>query len=40
MQKTPHPLKMWNKTVLRTTQLSMERDIKPSYIKVLKVANE
>ena len=40
MQETPHPLKMWNKTVLRTTQLSMERDIKPSYVKMLNVANE
>ena len=40
MQETPHPLKMWNKTVLRTTQLSLERDIRPAYVKMIKVANE
>ena len=40
MQETPHPLKMWNKTVLRTTQLSLERDIRPAYVKMLKAANE
>lgn len=40
LQKIPYPLKMWNQTVLRTTQLSMEDDIRPAYTKMLKVANE
>ena len=26
--------------MLRTTQLSLERDIKPAYVKMIKVANE
>ena len=38
-QNTPYPLKMWDQTVLNTTKLSMEDDIRPSYSEMLDVAN-
>ena len=39
-QTAPNPLKMWNDTVLQTTQLTMEGDIRPAYAMMLNFANE
>ena len=34
------PLRMWNRVVRRATEMTVERDLRPAYLKMCTIVNE